>query len=228
MPRLPGLAPDYAIFRKEVSYLRNIVSDSERLEPKYQRLIAEVALIRLSFCLDNVSEGIFSKLLAGAKYLDESRPTLLVSTKSIHMAKDYLLSYNRTRQNKPFKMNYFSWADAAAYQDMIKHTFDSSDPCFSVITAHGAAIKEIKSVRNYVAHRSGSARTKYKSVLKQHYGADIFVSAGQFLTTRRFSRIMLTPSPIQWYISAAEIFVKELYQPPNFLTLRGFPRRGEL
>jgi hypothetical protein len=186
---------------RDIGIISNYNTQSKSLDATYQYLISEVVMLRLfSILEDSISEIAF-KLACGAIYTNGNAPIILIPCRSMLNAHNLMLSHNRTTP-----LRYHQWTKADLIKKSIKHVLSTSDSFYSNIQNHSALINEMRQVRNHIAHRTASTKTKYYSVLSSIYGGNPRLTTGAFLT----STSRHTLSNIDRYISSTQIILNDI------------------
>jgi len=184
-----------------IDTLNGYRSDSRSLEAKYQFFIAEIIMLRLfSIMEDSISEMAF-KIAAGAKYLNETSPTLLCKANSVAGSRTLMLNYGRTKPIQNLK-----WTKSKHIKDSVEHVIDINNGYILYAQIHGAVIDEMRKVRNYIAHKSQSSKNDYKCVVRQTFGANSKIVPGAFLTSNKRSNT----SKIDYYIMTSKIILNDM------------------
>lgn len=197
---MPSLGVDLILFNHETDKLRDLVVSLSVLPAKYQKLVAEIVLLRLFSMFENSISSICYKISCGIPYTDGQSPILLTQAVNSNHARTLLQVYNRRSARQ------LHWSKASEIRKNIKYVVDSSDPFYAVLNQYESSIEEIRRVRNRVAHNNAYSRRLYREVVRNHYGAYInTVTPGTLLLTSRW-----TPRLLDKYISESRILVKDL------------------
>jgi len=175
--------------------------ESENLEAKYQHFIAEMIMLRLfSIFEDSVAE-IAYKLASGAVYANGGHPALASQAVSMVGARGLFLSHGRIKPVQNLK-----WTKSKYIQESVQHVISTADPFISSAQRNGNIIDEMRKVRNVLAHNTTSARTEYKKVIRQAYGANVHIVPGAFLSSTRRT----TVCNLDRYLLSAKIVLVDM------------------
>ena len=171
------------------------------LPPHHRKLVAEVVMVRLFFCLENRIASIGAKMLCGAPYVDATAPLRLVTPRSIPAAIDAMKTHGRGTPK-----TYLKWTKGPDIRDNLGLTLDLLDPFFGVMTRHAAVLTEMRNVRNHIAHGSSSTRAKFRNVVRQYYGGvKQGVTPGLLLLTGAFG----PPCLLDRYIVSSRVIIRD-------------------
>ena len=163
-----------------IDKLRLFRRESQNLEAKYQHFIAEMIMLRLfSIFEDSVAE-IAYKLASGAAYANGGLPTLTSQAGSMAGARGLFLNHGRAKPVQNLK-----WTKSKYIRESVQHVISATDPFIGSAQRNGNIIDEMRKVRNVLAHNTTSARTDYKKVVRQAYGANVHIVPGAFLSSTR-------------------------------------------
>ena len=197
---MPSIATDYQNCDSETSDLLALARDLGALKPSHQKLVAEIITIRLLDIFQNFVATVARKLVAGAVYLDGSRPILLISARSVRSAQTLFMSHGRGSSSTT------RWTRASYIADAVRHVINASDHYLTVIRSNGAVINEVRKIRNRIAHNNANSRQEYQGVVKTYYGANLNnITPGILLLTDR-----LTPPLLEQQIIKMRIVMKDL------------------
>ena len=184
-----------------IDQLSQFRSESKVLAPRHQYFIAELIMIRGFSILEEAISELACKLVAGAHYLKGTHPSRLFEARSVAGANSALLNFGRSKPRQ-----YLNWNKVSEIKYNTSLVFTKSEPFVIRSEFHALVIDEMRKVRNFVAHRSQSARVGYKEVIRASYGANPTVDVGTFLvTTSRWSL-----AKIDGYLNAIRIIIREL------------------
>lgn len=165
---------------KAIDKLQGYKSGSETLDPKYQFFISEMIMLRLFSTFEDVVAEIAYKLAAGAMYLNGTAPTLSLQANNVNGSRGLFLNYGRARPVQNLK-----WTKAKYIRESVQHVIPQTELYILNAQQHGSIIDEMRKVRNVLAHNSTTAKSDYKFVVRQLYGANINMIAGAFLASTR-------------------------------------------
>ncbi len=198
---MPSIEPDYRIHDSETSKLLNLSGTLSILSPVYQKLVAEIVLLRLFSLFENLVSSVSAKLVSGAIFMDGTNPALLTTARSAQGARTLFQTHVRTRTKYQVQ-----WSQASEIKDNVKYVIDSTDNFVIVIDRNGSFIDELRRVRNRIAHNNATSRSKYRVVVRRHYGAYLnHVTPGILLLTPR-----IHPCLLDQYIRKTRVFAKDL------------------
>lgn len=139
----------------------------------------------------------------------------------------YLLGYKAPRGRAPHRyafppdpthaMNwltdgreYATWTDAGYVGSRAKRFFSAGRPFADVLSRNQNLLREVNTIRNAIAHRSGTARQKFEEVVRQKLGtAPPNLTVGSFLGTTA-PRIIPPSSFLEFYISKIEFAARQI------------------
>ena len=198
---VPSLSVTVKGVNAQLDKLLGYKKEAEALEAKYQHIISEMIMLRL-FALfeDAVSELAFG-LVAGGAYLNGSRPSLAVRAKRQADSRSLLLTFGRTKSESNLK-----WTKAQYIRASVEYVIPATEKYVLNAQAHGQVIDEMRRVRNALAHNTPSAKSEFKFVVRQVYGANVNISVGAFLTTNR----RVNPCNIDRYLGSVRAIVTSL------------------
>ena len=185
----------------DIGRLEQLRSDSQPLEPVLQHVIAELIMLRLFSIIESSIGEIACKLVAGALYISGNRANRLVGAKNMAGADTVMRTHGRSKARR-----YLQWTSISEIRESTKRVLDSTEPFIVHAQAHGHMLSEMKKVRNFLAHRSPSARQGYREVVLAVYGANSRVKIGAFLTSRQRRPV----SKIDEYLAIAKLMVGDL------------------
>ena len=145
-------------FRNESARLAEWLASTATLAPAHRKLLAEIALLRLSILIENSMKQVFCKLICGALYMDGSEPVRLAPQRNAPAALSAMQSLNRRKARCTLP-----WNDGAEIRKNITHLIGSFDPCYRQLTTYAPFMTEIRYIRNHIAHRNEKSRAKSSS-----------------------------------------------------------------
>jgi hypothetical protein len=153
-------------------------------DPKLQRLLAELVMMRLFDDFQEAVAGVAVRLACGAQYADGTAPLLLTApARSTSSATGLFETLARP------KSKYTKWSTYHYIHETVRHVLDPSDHFLAACQAHTLIISEMQAVRNRIAH--AKARS-YLGVVRSYYGASLnHVTPGVLLLSARFSPILI-------------------------------------
>ena len=195
------LSVNYREFNDNVDKLINLESNLINLTPKYQKLVAEIILLRLFFVLEETFSTIAGKLVCGAEYIDGSIPNSLITCRSIEKALDNMRTYGRGGTYHQLK-----WGKASEIKENLRYILDANENYIRTVDFHASFIDELRKIRNRIAHNNSTTRIRYQIVVKRYYGANLNgITAGTLLLSPRRS-----PNLLQQYLIKAKILIKTM------------------
>ncbi len=198
-------------FEKLVDSLLVDLKDAKVLEAKYQRLIAESALLRLFYTFDTVVEVVALKLLTNTLYCDGTSPTRVFPPfRSVKIAS------NRIDRLRPKGSGRFTkWTmlknvqqNLAAFVPITEHFLVQRrvmDPVF----------EDMRHLRNHIAHGSNSTQREFSVVVAKIYPTKPKgISPGKLLVSPRRAFVGATssnrPRVIEQYLLWSKVAIKLL------------------
>ena len=185
----------------DIERLETFRTNSQSLTPLHQYLIAELIMLRLFSIVESAIEDIACKLVAGAPYVNGTRPARLFPAKSMDGARTAML-----RHGRPKTKNYLRWTSVKDIRDSTSQVLNSTDPFLTYAQAHGNMLSEMRKVRNFLAHRSPQARQGYREVVRVVYGANSKVRVEAFLTSRQTRPV----AKVDEYLTTAKTMISNL------------------
>lgn len=170
------------------------------MDPKLQRLLAELVMLRLFDEFQEAMSGIAARLACGTPYADGTIPRLLTGpARSTDGAWLLFSDYGRA---KPHRLR---WSRVNFINEATKYVLDGRDYYLRTCSVHSLVVSEMQAVRNRIAHKNAKSRAAFSTVVIRHYGADLnSVSPGLLLLSPRFS-----PSLLERYIASCRIIAKD-------------------
>lgn len=188
-------------FNREADKLSDLETNLNYLPAKYQKLVAEIVLLRLFYLLENTFISIACKVVCGAQYLDGSNPNVLISCRTIQSAKAQMENHGRAKPRHNLK-----WSKASEIKENLKYVLDHHDHFVKIVDIHGTLIDEVRRVRNRIAHNNQTSRNNYQVIVRRYYGARLNgLTPGNFLISSRYS-----PNILHQYLAKSKILVREL------------------
>jgi hypothetical protein len=192
---------EYRDFLQQTNRLLDLRLNTAPLEPKYQKLVAEVLFLRAFGLVEKAIESITIKILCGAEYIDTSQPLVMISANSPSEAR-----YNMMKVGRAHPLFYLKWTQVAEIKKNIVNLIDPADALIGTLDSYNSAMEEMRHVRNHIAHGTSSTRAKYKPVVRAHYGVYLnSITPGTLLLSPRW-----TPPLIDRYIATARILIRDI------------------
>lgn len=188
-------------FNHQSDRLLSLIDNLGSLNPRYQKMVAELVMVRLFSLVESHFESITTKILCATPYVDGTSPVLLFESANASNARSNMLRYGR-RSAK----NQLRWTKVTFIQDNVIHLLDGSDHLLRVLTTHSSFIEEMRCVRNHVAHNTSDTRARYRPVVERYYGAYVpRITPGVLLLTSR-----IAPLLIRQYILKSRFVIREI------------------
>lgn len=198
----PQLSVDWRQYRTEDGRIGSLIGSLDDLGVAHRKLVAEIVMIRMFLLTENTVASVCSKLVCGANYLDGTAPRTLISASSSTSAQKLMRTQGRTRAK-----SFLKWASCRDIRDNLRHTVQSVDPVFGVISNHSARMDEMRYVRNHIAHRSRSTQSQFREIVVNYYGAlRRGMTPGLLLLTPALGPPLL----LDKYLTFNRIFIREL------------------
>lgn len=187
--------------QKAVDRLIGLQRTMHVLPAKYQKLTAEIVMLRLFDVFQHHLRRIVCKVACGSNYLDGSTPHLLYRARSIAGAETAMKSYGRSRP-----LGFLRWSKAVDVTDNAKYVIAPNDHVLVSLRRNGYLFDEMRRVRNRIAHSGQRARQNYSVVLKRYYGAQVRgVLPGTLLLSSNWS-----PTLLVHYLRGTRTLAREL------------------
>ena len=184
-----------------IDKLNNFREESKNLEAKYQHFISEMLMLRLFSIFEDAVAEIAYKLASGACYTNGKSPSLTCQAGSISGSRGLFLNHDRPRTIQNLK-----WTKAKFIRESVQHVIPITESYIVNAQRHGSIIEEMRKVRNVLAHKTSSAKSDYRTVVRNVYGANINIAPGPFLSTTRRSPI----SNLDIYLASTMIVLADL------------------
>src|SRR5260370_397238 len=198
---MPRLDVDYRDFVQQTNRLMDLRINIAPLQPRYQKLVAEVLFLRVFALLERTFESITVKILCGAQYVDASTPFVMIAAGSASEAQ-----YNMTTVGRTKRLLYLKWTQASEIKKNILHLIDPTDVFITTLNLNDSAVNEMRHVRNHIAHRTPSTRARFKPIVRAYYGAYLnSITPGTLLLSQRWA-----PPIIDRYLTTARILIRDL------------------
>lgn len=194
-----SLSVPYEQFRRRALRHDQIAKALPTVDPRLQKMLAELVMMRLFDELQEALSGIALRLACGTTYADGTTPLLLVPpARSLDGALVLFSTQGRPKPSHP------KWSKVKYINDSTKYVLSNAEPFRQACTANTLAISEMQAVRNRIAHNNPNARIAFNTVLTRHYGAALnHITPGLFLLSNRFSQQKLDS-----YIQTCRLIVK--------------------
>lgn len=188
------------------------VSAIENLEMKFQRLIAETAILRLFYSLENAVESISHKLLINTPYCDlpPTYPVLLVPPfRSMSLAEAAVINARGKR------VRYVKWTMLHDVRENLSSFLQPTDHFLTERMVLDPVFEDMRRVRNHIAHGTKSTKAGFVAVVNSVYPLGYRgISPGKFLLSKRLAFIGAPghgrQSVIEQYLRWAKVAIKAL------------------
>jgi hypothetical protein len=198
---MPKLDVDYRDFVQQTNRLLDLRLNIAPLQPRYQKLVAEVLFLRVFALLERTIASITVKILCGAQYLDASLPLVMIGAGSALEAQ-----YNMTTVGRRNRLFYLKWTQVSEIKKNVVNLIDPTDVFLTTLDLYNSSVEEMRHVRNHIAHRTSSTRAKFKPIVRGYYGAYLnSITPGTLLLSQRWA-----PSLIDRYMTTARILIRDL------------------
>lgn len=173
-----------------------VIAGLAQIDPKLQKLLAELVMMRLFDEFQEAIAGIALRLACGTAYADGSTPRLLTNAATSTVGAKHLFENHGRTKSKSAK-----WSKTTFINDTTKYVFGTTESFRVVCDQHSLIISEMQAVRNRIAHKNAGSRANFSTVVRRHYGADLNnITPGLFLLSSRF-----TPTKLEQYVSACRV-----------------------
>lgn len=172
------------------------------LPATYQKLVAEVVMVRLFDIFQNHLKRIVCKIACGDIYLDGTVPSLLHRSRSMSGAESDMKSLGRKGELR----HNLRWSTVSEIKKNVCFVIDPKDHLLVALDRHSQVINEMRCVRNRITHNNAKTRKDYSNVVLQRYGARVRgVTAGMLLLSPRW-----TPTLLETYLRSTRTLVRTL------------------
>lgn len=197
----PQLRVPIQDFDREWQKLYGLTRQVGILPAAYQKISAEIVVLRLFDLLQALFHEVAIRLACGSTYLDGTAPILLNLSKTTANAEKAMLTLGRT---KP--LTFLKWSKASYANGNVGFVLDPADHFRTFLTAHTGDIEELRRIRNRIAHRNTQTRSAYRDIVRRHYGATPnSITPGVLLLSRRNN-----PTLLEGYLRKTQVFAKNL------------------
>lgn len=195
----PNVSVPHAEFERRCARHNAIVSGLSQVEPRLQKLLAELVMMRLFDEFQEAIAGVAMRLACGTTYGDGTVPTLLTNPAKSTDGARYLFE-NHGRQ----KRQGVRWSKTSFINETTKYVIDAQDPFVAACSANALAISEMQAIRNRIAHSNANSRKAFAIVVKRYYGASLnHISPGLLLLSQKQS-----PRLLDRYLTGSRVIVK--------------------
>lgn len=167
----------------------------------YQVLMYEMMALQAFYSFEGAMEEVAAKILCGARYVDGAVPVL--THPQTATLDDALTAMRTVGRTKPKGIMW--WNRSAEIRENVKYVIDSNENFCAMCIAHGAAINDMRVVRNHIAHNSKGTRQEYVQVVSSRLGGrpTKVPRPGAFLL-QKFGAVIL----IEEYVVSLEAILK--------------------
>lgn len=178
---MASLRPEVKRLNKLVDDLLADVAATATLDLRFQRLIAETAMLRLFYALENACETVALKLLTNSAYCDASVPTRLRSVfRSMASASSAVRSARRPA------VRYLKWTTLNDFQLNLATFLPNVEHLLTERAVLDPVMEDMRHIRNHIAHATKSTGTKFGQVVQKIYPAQPKgISAGKLLLSQK-------------------------------------------
>lgn len=195
------LSVDYDFCKVEIDKLSELQLNLDPLPPKYQKLVAEIVMLRLFYILENTFASLTMKILSGATYLDGTPASVLFASKNSQAAE-----YNMKTHGRKKAVGFLKWTKVSYIKDNVRYLVPAGEHFIVELDHHGVLIEEMRRVRNRIAHNNPGSRSNYREIVQKHYGAYLnSITPGMLLLSPNFS-----PPLLSQYLSKSKILIKSM------------------
>jgi hypothetical protein len=208
---VPSLQPELGRLTKLADLLLQDVVAAGDIDLRFQRLIAETAMLRLFYALDNFTNDVALKLLTNTNYIDNTIPA-----RSRPAFRSSALAEAAIRAARP-RLRYLKWTQLSDVTANLA-TFLPAGEHFLVERAVADPVMEhMRHVRNHIAHGTAGTAAKFRLVVNAVYGGHPRgISPGKLLLSHRTAflgaptrdRPRVIEQYLQWAKVAAKTFVR--------------------
>lgn len=168
----------------------------------YQKLVAEIVMVRLFDLFQNHLKRIVCKVASGCVYLDGTFPLLLHQSRSMSGAENAMKTVSRAAKPR----HNLRWSKVREIKENARFVIDPTDHLLVTLDRHGQVIDEMRRVRNRITHNNKQSRRAYSNVVRQKYGARVRgVTPGTLLLSPRW-----TSSVLETYLRSTRVLVSTL------------------
>ena len=198
-----SLRTSFDRFSAQTQALQSLMSSFHSLSPAHQKLVAEIAHIRLCLALENAIEAICGKILCGAQYLDSTAPQLVAKPAGSTLVA-FSLMKNHGR-SKPLARLY--WTKSKTIRLNMRTTLAQSDALFVCVSRHGSFLTELRQVRNHIAHGNNATAKEFRKAVKARYGA---LRRGMTPGLLLLSQAIAPKAKLEEYLIKSRVVIKDL------------------
>jgi hypothetical protein len=160
------------------------------------RQISELAFLRVFMAWEVFLEDSFTRFMCGASSLSGSRPKSYVRPLNIDHARDLIIGP---------KLRFADWSDPQVVIGRANLIFATGEPFATPIKAATRELNEMRTIRNYIAHRSVYSREQFNRLVQVRLGVARKFAPGVFLLTP-------SPVPLQTYLDYFSSYISTAAQ----------------
>ncbi|HEY6803393.1 MAG TPA: hypothetical protein VI306_07425 [Pyrinomonadaceae bacterium] len=195
------LSVDYSFSSSEIDKLLDLEKNLPSLSPRFQKLVAEIVMLRLFYLFQESVASIATKLVCGASYIDGSMAAVLAPARSATAAHSNMRLFGRSKPRSSLK-----WSKVSDIKENVKYVVAPTEHFVTVLDHHGTFVDEMRRVRNRIAHNNLQARQNYRFIVQRYYGAFLnSVTPGTLLLSTRRS-----PALLNQYLTKTKILLKAI------------------
>lgn len=186
--------------RRNATYVQ-IAGALGQLTPNFQRLVAEMLLVRLFDDLQESLAGVAYRLACGALYLNGNAPTLLVpAARSATAARALYES-----QGRQGRQRYCKWSRSSYINETTRYVLDPTETFNGACAQHSLVLSEMQAVRNRIAHKNAASKSRFDPIVRRYYGGNPRgITPGALLLSSR-----KVPNLLSTYLVASRVLVKD-------------------
>jgi hypothetical protein len=198
---MPKLSVDYRFTSTEIDKLLDLENNLPSLPPQFQKLVAEIVMLRLFYLFQESVASIATKLVCGAHYIDGSVAVILAPARSATAAQSNMSLFGRSKPRYNL-----TWSKVSDIKENVKYVVAPAENFVTVLDHHGTFVDEMRRVRNRIAHNNLQARQNYRVIVQRYYGAFLnSVTPGTLLLSARRS-----PPLLNQYLTKTKILLKAI------------------
>lgn len=165
---MASLERDERALHRLIDGLLLTLVDTGDLELKFQKLIAETAMLRLFYGLENAVANVSHKLLMNTAYCDTppTRPVFLPGVAPFRRLADAETAVIRSRGPRA---RYTKWTQLSDVQANLAAFLDPTDHFLAERANLDFVFEDMRKVRNHIAHNTRSTATAFASVVARIY-----------------------------------------------------------
>lgn len=172
MPR-PKVNTHLTIFMKRIDEACNLVDEMKeykivrdgnirQIKSASASKIIEMAFLEMFLSWEEFLESSFIKYMCGAKTISGYHPKRFAFPPNIEHAQKFLLLNGR---------RYSDWSNPQDVIQRAETVFSNGDPFASALRPSVGNLENIRTIRNAIAHKSGTALQKFFDIVRQNLGS---------------------------------------------------------